>query len=91
MVEPQSSKLITRVRFSSPALLAVGAEPPDPPVRWSRLASSRSAYEFDIDEPLIGRLIGNQSPKWAGLPITKVRSAGTDNAIYRLGAARSVP
>jgi aminoglycoside phosphotransferase (APT) family kinase protein len=41
--------------------------------------------EIDIDEPLIRRLIGNQFPQWAGLPITKVRSAGTDNAIYRLG------
>jgi aminoglycoside phosphotransferase (APT) family kinase protein len=41
--------------------------------------------EIDIDEPLIRRLIGNQFPQWAGLPITTVRSAGTDNAIYRLG------
>jgi aminoglycoside phosphotransferase (APT) family kinase protein len=40
--------------------------------------------EIDIDEPLIRRLIGNQFPKWAGLALTEVPSAGTDNAIYRL-------
>lgn len=39
----------------------------------------------DVDGPLVGRLIGNQFPRWAGLPITRVRSAGTDNAMYRLG------
>ncbi len=41
--------------------------------------------EVDIDGPLAGRLIAEQFPQWASLAITKVRSAGTDNAIYRLG------
>lgn len=41
--------------------------------------------EIDIDLPIVSRLIGKQFPQWADLPITAVRSAGTDNAIYRLG------
>lgn len=41
--------------------------------------------EIDIDRPTVVRLIAEQFPQWAGLPITGVRSAGTDNAIFRLG------
>jgi aminoglycoside phosphotransferase (APT) family kinase protein len=41
--------------------------------------------EVDIDCPTVVRLIARQFPQWAGLPITAVRSAGTDNAIFRLG------
>jgi aminoglycoside phosphotransferase (APT) family kinase protein len=41
--------------------------------------------EIEIDGALVSRLIAKQFPQWADLPITKVRSAGTDNAIYRLG------
>jgi len=46
--------------------------------------------EIDIDGPLVGRLIAKQFPQWADLLITKVRSAGTDNAMYRLGDDMSV-
>ncbi|MFE7776289.1 aminoglycoside phosphotransferase family protein [Streptomyces sp. NPDC057445] len=48
------------------------------------------ADEVDIDESLVGRLVGAQFPQWADLPITKVRSAGTDNAMYRLGTDMAV-
>jgi len=41
--------------------------------------------EMDTDVSLVGRLLAAQFPQWAGLPIEQVRSAGTDNAIYRLG------
>ena len=41
--------------------------------------------EVDIDVLLVKQLLGTQFPKWAKLPITPVQSAGTDNAIYRLG------
>lgn len=44
------------------------------------------ADEVDTDGSLVGRLLAGQFPRWADLPITRVRSAGTDNAIYRLGA-----
>jgi aminoglycoside phosphotransferase (APT) family kinase protein len=43
------------------------------------------ADEVDIDAALVGRLLAAQFPHWANLPIEAVRSAGTDNAIFRLG------
>ena len=43
------------------------------------------ADEVDTDISLVGRLVAAQFPRWAGLPIQPVRSAGTDNALYRLG------
>ncbi|MDF3147735.1 MULTISPECIES: aminoglycoside phosphotransferase family protein [unclassified Streptomyces] len=44
------------------------------------------ADELDIDEALVARLVAEQFPQWARLPVTRVASAGTDNAMYRLGA-----
>ena len=41
--------------------------------------------EIRTDRQLVQRLIFSQFPPWADLPITPVRSAGTDNALYRLG------
>jgi aminoglycoside phosphotransferase (APT) family kinase protein len=43
------------------------------------------AGEVLTDVSLVGRLLAAQLPQWADLPIEPVRSAGTDNAIYRLG------
>jgi aminoglycoside phosphotransferase (APT) family kinase protein len=43
------------------------------------------ADEMDIDVRLVQRLITAQFPQWADLPIQPVLSAGTDNALYRLG------
>ncbi|HRF50996.1 MAG TPA: aminoglycoside phosphotransferase family protein [Anaerolineales bacterium] len=44
------------------------------------------ADEIETDAALVRRLLVAQFPKWAGLPIERVPSAGTDNAMYRLGA-----
>jgi aminoglycoside phosphotransferase (APT) family kinase protein len=41
--------------------------------------------EVDTDPSLVRRLLAAQFPQWASLPIERVRSAGTDNALYRLG------
>lgn len=41
--------------------------------------------EQDTDPSLVHRLLGAQFPQWADLPIEPVQSAGTDNALYRLG------
>lgn len=41
--------------------------------------------EVDTDTSLVRRLLAAQFPRWAELPIAPVRSAGTDNALYRLG------
>jgi aminoglycoside phosphotransferase (APT) family kinase protein len=43
------------------------------------------ADEVDVDAGLVRRLLGEQLPQWADLPIEPVRSAGTENAIFRLG------
>ena len=43
------------------------------------------ADEIHTDVSLVGRLLATQFPQWAGLPIEPVPSAGTDNALYRLG------
>lgn len=50
--------------------------------------------EVDTDASLAGRLLAAQFPQWAELSLEPVRSAGTDNAIYRLGddmAVRATP
>jgi aminoglycoside phosphotransferase (APT) family kinase protein len=41
--------------------------------------------EVDTSVALVRRLLATQFPRWADLPLEPVRSAGTDNAIYRLG------
>lgn len=41
--------------------------------------------EVSTDIPLVRRLLKAQFPQWADLPITRVASAGTDHALYRLG------
>jgi len=43
------------------------------------------ADEVDTDVSLVRRLLTAQFPRWAGLPIEPVPSAGTDHALYRLG------
>jgi aminoglycoside phosphotransferase (APT) family kinase protein len=48
------------------------------------------ADEVEIDAPLVRRLVETQFPGWAGLPLRRVASAGTDNAVYRLGDALAV-
>lgn len=41
--------------------------------------------EVDTNVPLVVRLLITQFPQWANLPIEQVHSAGTGNALYRLG------
>lgn len=43
------------------------------------------ADEPGTDAALVHRLIAAQFPHWSGLPATRVGSAGTANAMYRLG------
>ena len=49
--------------------------------------SLRRVHEDEVatDADLVRRLLANQHPQWAELPIERVASAGTDNAMYRLG------
>jgi aminoglycoside phosphotransferase (APT) family kinase protein len=48
-------------------------------------AGKMHADEVDTDVPLVRRLLAVQFPHWADLPLAPVPSAGTDNALYRLG------
>ena len=48
------------------------------------------ANEVDTDTSLVRRLLADQFPQWADLPIKRIASPGTDNAIYRLGETMSV-
>jgi aminoglycoside phosphotransferase (APT) family kinase protein len=41
--------------------------------------------EVGTDVALVRRLLRAQFPRWADRPVTPVPSAGTDNALYRLG------
>jgi len=45
------------------------------------------ADEVDTDPALVRRLLTAQFPQWANLPIAPVESAGTDNALFRIGDA----
>ncbi|HEV2030317.1 MAG TPA: aminoglycoside phosphotransferase family protein [Candidatus Dormibacteraeota bacterium] len=48
------------------------------------------ADEAPIDVTLVARLLAAQFPQWADLSIEPVRSAGTDNALFRLGKDKAV-
>jgi aminoglycoside phosphotransferase (APT) family kinase protein len=43
------------------------------------------ADEAEIDLPLVRRLLTEQFPHWADLPLEPFASAGTSNALFRLG------
>ncbi|MFF4319417.1 aminoglycoside phosphotransferase family protein [Streptomyces sp. NPDC001568] len=43
------------------------------------------ADEADTDAELVRRLVRAQFPRWADLPVSRLASGGTVNAIYRLG------
>src|SRR5262245_25046937 len=46
--------------------------------------------EVETDASLVRRLLAAQFPQWADMSIEPVSSAGTDNALYRLGEAMAV-
>jgi aminoglycoside phosphotransferase (APT) family kinase protein len=41
--------------------------------------------EVETDAALVSRLLADQFPQWANLPVRPVPSGGTDNSLYRLG------
>lgn len=48
------------------------------------------ADEADTDAGLVQRLLRGQFPQWAHLPVRRLASGGTVNAIYRVGDALTV-
>ena len=53
-------------------------------------ADKLHADEVAIDLPLVRAMIAQQFPSWADEALEPVNSAGTDNAIYRLGSDKVV-
>lgn len=51
---------------------------------------SLHADEVPIDGPLVPSLVEVQFPHWSHLPLQRITSTGTDNAIYRLGPKMGV-
>lgn len=89
--EPSAS---TRVLERS-GFCIVGDEHDDgtPVWRWERTVRTDDPVRMHVDEvhtdvDLVRRLLQLQHPQWADLPIERVPSAGTDNAMYRLGDDR---
>lgn len=41
--------------------------------------------ELEIDECFVRTLLQEQRPQWINLPLQRITSSGTDNALYRLG------
>ncbi len=56
----------------------------DPTGGWSPTGSDR-AEELVVDEATAARLVAEQHPALADLPVRAVRSIGTVNAVFRLG------
>ncbi|WP_219665826.1 phosphotransferase [Streptomyces bambusae] len=48
------------------------------------------ADEAETDEDLVRRLLRGQFPQWADLPVRRLESGGTVNAIYRVGTGLTV-
>jgi aminoglycoside phosphotransferase (APT) family kinase protein len=46
--------------------------------------------ELEIGEGLVRRLVAEQFPEWAGMPLRRIEPSGTVNAIFRLGDGLSV-
>ncbi len=46
--------------------------------------------QIPVDHALVRRLVAEQFPQWAGLPVVAVATAGTENAIFRLGGEMAV-
>lgn len=49
------------------------------------MGSRMHAGEVELDASLVQALIAQQFPQWGELPVSRVQSAGTDNAMFRLG------
>jgi aminoglycoside phosphotransferase (APT) family kinase protein len=54
---------------------------------WEMMPSVDKA---DITADLVSRLVRDQFPQWAGLPVRRVEPGGWDNVTFRLGADLSV-
>jgi aminoglycoside phosphotransferase (APT) family kinase protein len=54
------------------------------------MPQSRPVRKADITADLVSRLVAEQFPQWAALPVRPVDADGWDNATFRLGTTMSV-
>lgn len=54
------------------------------------MSEKMHADELEIEERLVRRLLVDQFPRWAELPLRKVEPVGTVNAVFRLGDEYSI-
>lgn len=54
------------------------------------MSEKMHADELEIEERLVRRLLVDQFPHWAELPLRKVEPVGTVNAVFRLGDEYSI-
>src|SRR5215469_15286895 len=72
------------------------AMPPSPPTAKMRVGPGGcrgmmpSVDKTAITADLASRLVAEQFPQWAGLPVRRVEPGGWDNVTFRLGADLSV-
>ncbi|MCO5191788.1 MAG: aminoglycoside phosphotransferase family protein [Anaerolineae bacterium] len=65
-------------------MLPIAVEPQK--TRQARMTAAKMHVdEIETDAMLVRSLLAAQFPQWADLPVTRIESDGTDNAIYRLG------
>jgi aminoglycoside phosphotransferase (APT) family kinase protein len=50
-------------------------------------AMTTAADELPISAAVVRDLVGAQFPRWRGLPVSRVDSPGTVNAIFRMGTS----
>jgi 3-oxoacyl-[acyl-carrier protein] reductase len=55
------------------------------PVAMRETRMHKDKDEVDTDATVVRRLLADQLPRWADLPVEPVCPRGTDNALYRLG------
>lgn len=60
------------------------------PRRDHTMSEKMHADELKIEERLVRRLLVDQFPRWAELPLRKVEPVGTVNAVFRLGDEYSI-
>jgi aminoglycoside phosphotransferase (APT) family kinase protein len=58
--------------------------------RYVSTGGSETADEVRVDAALVRRLLAEQFPRWAELPLSPVPLSGMDNATFRLGDDMSV-
>ena len=49
-----------------------------------------TSSNLTVNETLVAGLLADQFPQWSHLPLKRVKSEGTGNAIYRLGGQKAV-